>query len=716
MIKNVALKKFLSGTVFRGITALNRAVPVRDDVILLYCNMEFRDNIRYLYDYLIEQGYNRKYTIIRSQNEPFTGPVPDNVKIVSNAAAIGWFLRAGHVFYTFGKLPIEPAAGQKVVQTWHGAPFKGFDAAMGDDSRIYYTAALSSSEFWKPIVARLQGCGEDRVAICGQPRTDVMFEPDPGYEIGIDCDRLVMWMPTFRKSAVLGYSDVEEQKTIVPLFSQQELADLNARLRTDRTGLLIKLHPSQDLTGYQGMNLSNIRLMSHEEFGRSGWDLYRLMGMTDALITDYSSVFTDYMLLDRPIAFTLDDYDDYKATRGFSVEDPDALMTGHKIRTREDFLGFLEDLAAGRDPWASERRRINALLNQYQDGQNRRRCLEIGGVTPPADEKKQGTAGASGRSGGKKSAGVPVKTGRGKETGTTAAETGTKAVETGRKSKDQMAEEKVRKKTKRLMTPEEQKQAAYEILCWLKDLCDKEGIHYSLTGGTLLGAVRHKGYIPWDDDIDVFLLRPEFERLDKVLRGQKEYRWITPRNYLGRYWNHGRLVRRDTKIYDDELGDSMGIGIFIDILAVDGLPDNPLERRRHIARMRSLYRLKRSTTPQKEEYIPKNPIKRAGKSLIQKYTLGRGVEYWNRKIRRYKLKYPVDQGQYVCNLMSQYGAKEILHRSGFDSYIEMPFEDRTFSVFAGYEEYLHGVYGDYMQLPPEDKRVGHHFDKAYWIS
>ncbi len=298
-------------------------------------------------------------------------------------------------------------------------------------------------------MARLQGCGEDRVAICGQPRTDVMFEPDPGYEIGIDCDRLVMWMPTFRKSAVLGYSDVEEQKTIVPLFSQQELADLNARLRKDRTGLLIKLHPSQDLT--------------------------------DALITDYSSVFTDYMLLDRPIAFTLDDYDDYKATRGFSVEDPDALMTGHKIRTREDFLEFMEDLAAGRDPWASERRRVNALLNQYQDGQNRRRCLEIGGVTPPADEKKQGTAGASGRSGRKKSAGVPVKTGRGKETGTTAAETGTKAVETGRKSKDQMAEEKVRKKTKRLMTPEEQKQAAYEILCWLKDLCDKEGIHYSLT-------------------------------------------------------------------------------------------------------------------------------------------------------------------------------------------------------------------------------------------
>ncbi|HAS21319.1 MAG TPA: hypothetical protein DCR16_06280, partial [Lachnospiraceae bacterium] len=105
MIKNVALKKILSGTVFRGISALNRAVPVRDDVILLYCNMEFRDNIRYLYDYLIEQGYNKKYTIIRSQNEPFAGPVPDNVRIVSNAQAIGWFLRAGHVFYTFGKLP-----------------------------------------------------------------------------------------------------------------------------------------------------------------------------------------------------------------------------------------------------------------------------------------------------------------------------------------------------------------------------------------------------------------------------------------------------------------------------------------------------------------------------------------------------------------------------------------------------------------------------------
>ena len=709
MIKNVALKKFLSGTVFQGISALNRAVPVRDDVILLYCNMEFRDNIRYLYDYLIEQGYNKKYTIIRSQNEPFAGPVPDNVKIVSNAEAIGWFLRAGHVFYTFGKLPIEPAAGQKVVQTWHGAPFKGFDAAMGDESRIYYTAALSSSEFWKPIVARLQGCGEDRVAICGQPRTDVMYEPDPGYKIGIDCDRLVMWMPTFRKSALLGYSDVEDQKTLVPLFSNQELSDLNEQLRADRTGLLIKLHPSQDLTGYQGMNLSNIRLMSHEEFGRSGWDLYRLMGITDALITDYSSVFTDYMLLDRPIAFTLDDYEDYKATRGFSVDDPDALMAGHKIRNREDFLTFMADLAAGRDPWASERRRVNRMLNQYQDGQNRRRCLEIGGVTLPADEKKPGADLASGENRGKKSGEKVVKTGRRQKSGTTV--TGMR-----QERKEKMTEKKGREKNMRLMTPEEQKQVAYEILCWLKDLCDKEGIHYSLSGGTLLGAVRHKGFIPWDDDVDVFLLRPEFDRLDQILRKQKDYKWITPRNYLGRYWNYGRLINTKTKIYDEELGDSMGIGIFIDICYVDGLPDNPLERRRHIARMRSLYRLKRSTTPQKKEYVPKNPVKRVSKSLIQKYTLDRGVKYWNRKIDRVISKYPVEKGQYVCNLVSQYGAKEILHRSGFDHYIEMPFEDRTFSVFAGYEEYLRGVYGDYMQLPPEDERVGHHFDRAYWIS
>ena len=268
----------------------------------------------------------------------------------------------------------------------------------------------------------------------------------------------------------------------------------------------------------------------------------------------------------------------------------------------------------------------------------------------------------------------------------------------------------------RLMTPEEQKQTAYEILCWLKDLCDKEGIHYSLTGGTLLGAVRHKGFIPWDDDVDVFLLRPEFDRLDQILRRQKKYKWITSRNYLGRYWNYGRLIHPGTKIYDEELGDSMGIGIFIDICVVDGLPDNPLERRCHISYMRSLYRIKRSTTPQKKEYIPKNPVKRISKQAVRNYATGKGVRYWNRKIDRAVRRYPVDSGKYVANLMSQYGAREILHREGFDRYIEMPFEDRTFSVFAGWEEYLRCVYGDYMQLPPEDKRVGHHFDKAYWIS
>ncbi len=387
MIKNVRLKRILTNTLFRGFSVVNRWVRKRDDMVLLYSNMGFRDNVAYIYDYMIEQGYHSKYRMIRCQNEKFSGELPPNVKVIGNVRGILSYFRAGHVFYAFGKLPIYPSKGQKVVQMWHGSPFKGWDRTQeqemtGNYKKSFYTDCLVTSECFSEIYAKMFDCGLERISVCGQPRTDVMANPYPDDELKGKGNKLILWMPTFRKSKKLGYNDVEEDGAgLLPVVRKGELASLNEVLRQNNVKLMVKLHPMQDLDEYKKSEHSNISILSHQDFLESHLELYRLLGSADALITDYSSVFYDFMLMDRPIAFTVDDFEEYKDHRGFAVKDPDYYRTGPKLKDYEDVAAFVRSVSAGQDEWRERRGKVNEEVNVYRDFENRRRALEIGGVS-----------------------------------------------------------------------------------------------------------------------------------------------------------------------------------------------------------------------------------------------------------------------------------------------------------------------------------------------
>lgn len=385
MIRNVKLKLFLSNTVFKGISIINKIIPKNDNLVLLYSNMGFRDNVAYIYDYMVETGYNKKYRIIRSQNETCNQSIPDNVVVVSNLKAIFYYLRSGHIFYAFGKLPIYPSKNQKVVQMWHGSPFKGADKCQKgemtkDYRKSYYTNALSTAECFTDFWGEEFDCGKQRISICGHPRTDVMINSYNKEELNLDCSKLILWMPTFRKSKILGYNDIESNDNILPIVQDADLQRLNDNLRANEVKLMIKLHPVQDTGNIAIKEHSNISLLSHKEFTQLGFDLYRLLGSVDALITDYSSVFYDFMLMDRPIAFTTDDYEEYKDNRGFAVSDPDYYRAGPKIQTINDLFMFIKDVADGNDTWKKTREKVNSEVNIFRDYRNCRRALEIGGV------------------------------------------------------------------------------------------------------------------------------------------------------------------------------------------------------------------------------------------------------------------------------------------------------------------------------------------------
>ena len=385
MIRNKMLKGILMNTVFKALSLVNQVIPKNEKLILLYTDLGFRDNIYYIYDYMISSGYNKKYKIVRSQNEQMAGQAPYNVRVESNLKGVLTYLRASHVFYCFGKLPIYPSKKQRVVQMWHGSPFKDADGRQKremnrDYKKAYYTTALSTSEIFRAFWSETFDCGKDRISICGQPRTDVMINPYSKKELGVETEKLVLWMPTFRQSKKLGYSDVQNTGGFLPVISNDELNALNDALIKNNTMLYIKLHPMQDTDNVPITKYSNLQIYTHEGFQRSGLDLYRLLGSADAIITDYSSVFLDYILLNRPIGFTEDDIEDYKDGRGFAMSNPDHFRTGPKIKTTDDLISFFDDLSAGTDMWACEREAVNAEVNQFRDYKNRKRALEIGGV------------------------------------------------------------------------------------------------------------------------------------------------------------------------------------------------------------------------------------------------------------------------------------------------------------------------------------------------
>ena len=127
MIKNELTKYILTNTIFRLLSVLNKVIPKDDKTILLYTNMGFRDNIKAIYDYLIENEYNSTYKILISSNEKITERLPLNVHYINTLNGVIDYLRAGHVFYAFGRIPIYPSKNQYVVQLWHGTPFKAPD-------------------------------------------------------------------------------------------------------------------------------------------------------------------------------------------------------------------------------------------------------------------------------------------------------------------------------------------------------------------------------------------------------------------------------------------------------------------------------------------------------------------------------------------------------------------------------------------------------------
>lgn len=375
-------KRILS-TFLKMFNILNRQTFKRENRIVLYSNRGFRDNLKAIYDYMIENNYNDKYIIICSVNDykDYKHLNLKNVKFINNYLGMYYFLTSKYFFYTHGKYPIKPSKKQIVVNLWHGTPLKkigNLEEHQKDIDYNFFTYVLATSDKFSHIMQQAFGCEKNQVKICGHPRNDLIF--NPVYEETEKGKKLVLWLPTHRNydgEEMLG----SESNGNIPIFSNHEKMEiLNDKLEKLEMKLIIKLHPTQIFKGDGYKEYNNIKIWSEKEFSLKKYHLYQLLGSSDALITDYSSVYFDYLLLNRPIAFTINDIDLYTKERGFIFEEPEKLMPGFKIKTEKDFYAFLKSLSDDFDPYEEKRVQVNKLVNYYTDGHNSKRVLDMVGI------------------------------------------------------------------------------------------------------------------------------------------------------------------------------------------------------------------------------------------------------------------------------------------------------------------------------------------------
>ena len=377
----MSIAKKLGKILFLPLDALNKILPKNPKKMFFYSNLGFRDNVKALYDYVVLNGYNDSFEIVVATDEfeQYRETSPKNVKFVSLKKGIFHFLSSKYAFYSFGKYPIMPAKGQKVVNLWHGMPLKRIgrlEAGHQKDKQNYFSHLIATSPFFAEIMKKAFGAKNEQVIITSQPRCDDMFKESKKHDGFSEFSKIIFWLPTFSSSKKLNKDDKVCYDEISP-FDTQFLERVNEALKEKNALLIIKPHPMDDAC-IPRRAYSNLFYVTDSSIAEMGYNLYSLLSHCDLLVTDFSSIYFDFLMLDRPIAFAGLDFEEYSKNRGFVTEDARSLMPGPYIDCAEDFIEFISSALSGEDNYKEQRQKVNALVNRYNGGGCERVLKSIG--------------------------------------------------------------------------------------------------------------------------------------------------------------------------------------------------------------------------------------------------------------------------------------------------------------------------------------------------
>lgn len=372
-----------------------RTLPLKE-VLVFQSDTDYTDNAKVLFEYLLKHKYNQKYKLVwavRDVDKYKFLEQYDNVKVFSylwNTSACfketltyyyylsvaKMFLVTHNFFWLRNRRP-----GQKIINLWHGCGYKRSKSGRKNVNDFDYT--MVTGPIYRDVQADYFGCDRKKVVVTGLPKDDLLFRRSGKDIAGLlhikRCGKYVVWMPTFRNSDRPGLNEhtIACETGLPIVYTEQELEELNRLLADRDMMLIIKLHQYQRESVITKSRYSNIVIVNSEYMEKAGIHIYTVLADSDALITDYSSTAVDYMLCDKPMAFALDDYEEFHKGRNFLFDDIKEYLPGSHLYTFDDLKRFLLEIADGLDSTAEFRRRLMPQFHAWQDANSCKRVVDF---------------------------------------------------------------------------------------------------------------------------------------------------------------------------------------------------------------------------------------------------------------------------------------------------------------------------------------------------
>lgn len=355
---------------------INFLVPKKKNQVFFYSTPDFSDNSRAIYEELKKYDTNNKYTIIWAVKdyEKYKDSL-DSVIVVKHRTIknLWFFCRSQYIFRTHSLWGNKYIKGrQKMCIAWHGMPLKKLVLPNEIVNPVKCDLLISTAPIFDNELSSSMGLTKDVCKHVGLPRNDYLFSDSYDiHSIYPNYKRIFIWMPTFRQGK--GYINGIDSELGIPCVDKKQLGILNDNLVQNNYLLILKLHPwsADKLKDISYSNIVNLKDCDID----INVSLYEIIGQTDALITDYSSIYIDYLLVNKPICFVYDDIEEYKKTRGFVFEPVEDYMPGEHITCFEDLLKWFDNFEKD-DKYSLQRKRIKEMFYINDDNKSSFRVLK----------------------------------------------------------------------------------------------------------------------------------------------------------------------------------------------------------------------------------------------------------------------------------------------------------------------------------------------------
>ena len=382
------LRSLMYDIVTYAVSLVSSLIVKDEHKILFFSTPDFSDNAKYVYDKMVELGMDKRYRLIWCVYEPIAA----DYVIRRTLKYFFHILTSKYVISTHGT-PEWKSYNQIAIELWHGLPLKnmGYYHEYPDEHpvaryiRLHRTRRFSkmvdyfivTSQLERALFSSLLNMDPRKASVLGQPRCDALYGP---LENGMSClcrilgreeiseKCIVLYLPTFREYDASASRDIVE--------TTLENTNLKRLLDNKNALLICKPHPN-DEGFFSEYNEGRIHVILNEDLRRENLTLYDFLNAVDILVTDYSSIYFDYLLLNRPIIFHMPDLEEYRKKRGFILDPLEEWIPGDVSISDSELVYALMGAIDHPKKWGADRVRLRQLLFKHTDGRSSERVCDL---------------------------------------------------------------------------------------------------------------------------------------------------------------------------------------------------------------------------------------------------------------------------------------------------------------------------------------------------